>query len=614
MGAPRFVLDRFWPSNLFLGGIPGAWYDPTDLSTMFQDNTGLTPVTAVEQPVGLIFDKSQGTPAARYNRLTFSEDFGNAAWAKANITVSSNSTTAPDGTLTADTYTVTATLSAISYQDAVVSGSTITYSIYAKQNSGATDANTFAVYNLTTATILSIFTVNYATGAISHVVGSGATATAAGNGWWRLSVTHSSGVSAGNSVRVYPCFIGNSETAGESAFIWGAQLEAGSTATTYQRITSGTGGEWTPGNHASQSNAASRPTYRARYNLLTQSEDFSQAVWVKTGTGTGSAPAVTTNAATAPDGTLTADSIVFNRGAGNAVGDQSSIAQAPTVSNATYTQTVWLKAATPADVGKQLGLRNVAAASFVTVTLTADWVRYTRTETGAIANWEITNRGTITTNNTVTALVWGAQLLTAADVTATGNAYQRIAAATVYDTAAVFRPYLAFDGLDDSLSTSAINFTSTDKMTVFAGVTKSSDAASGTVVELSADVATNNGTFYMRAPNSATPDFLFLSKGTTFRFVQATPFASPSTAVLTGVGDIAAPVVVFRRNGAQVGTNALSQGTGTYGTYPLFIGRQNNAIYPLNGRLFSLIVRGAASSVTEIADTELWVNARTGAY
>jgi hypothetical protein len=178
----------------------------------------------------------------------------------------------------------------------------------------------------------------------------------------------------------------------------------------------------------------------------------------------------------------------------------------------------------------------------------------------------------------------------------------------------VFRPYLAFDGLDDSLSTSAINFTSTDKMTVFAGVTKSSDAASGTVVELSADVATNNGTFYMYAPNSATPDFLFLSKGTTFRFVQATPFASPSTAVLTGVGDIAAPVVVFRRNGAQVGTNALSQGTGTYGTYPLFIGRKNNASYPLNGRLYSLIVRGAASSTTEIFDAELWVNARTGAY
>ena len=36
----------------------GAWFDPSDMSTMFQDATGTTPVTAVEQPVGLILDKS----------------------------------------------------------------------------------------------------------------------------------------------------------------------------------------------------------------------------------------------------------------------------------------------------------------------------------------------------------------------------------------------------------------------------------------------------------------------------------------------------------------------------------------------------------------------------
>jgi hypothetical protein len=36
----------------------GAWYDPSDLSTMFQDAAGTTPVTAAGQPVGLILDKS----------------------------------------------------------------------------------------------------------------------------------------------------------------------------------------------------------------------------------------------------------------------------------------------------------------------------------------------------------------------------------------------------------------------------------------------------------------------------------------------------------------------------------------------------------------------------
>lgn len=48
------------PASLFAAGEPGVWYDPSDFSTMFQDNTGTTPVTATGQTVGLIFDKSQG--------------------------------------------------------------------------------------------------------------------------------------------------------------------------------------------------------------------------------------------------------------------------------------------------------------------------------------------------------------------------------------------------------------------------------------------------------------------------------------------------------------------------------------------------------------------------
>jgi hypothetical protein len=48
----------FSPSELFKNGEKGAWYDPSDLTTMFQDSAGTTPVTADGQPVGLIRDKS----------------------------------------------------------------------------------------------------------------------------------------------------------------------------------------------------------------------------------------------------------------------------------------------------------------------------------------------------------------------------------------------------------------------------------------------------------------------------------------------------------------------------------------------------------------------------
>src|SRR5688500_2559990 len=59
-------MNRFKTANsleaevraLFAAGEQGAWYDPSDFSTMFQDSAGTTPVTAAGQPVGKINDKS----------------------------------------------------------------------------------------------------------------------------------------------------------------------------------------------------------------------------------------------------------------------------------------------------------------------------------------------------------------------------------------------------------------------------------------------------------------------------------------------------------------------------------------------------------------------------
>jgi hypothetical protein len=51
-------LPGFSPSSLFAEGENGAWYDPSDLSTLYQDAAGTIPVTATGQPVGLVLDKS----------------------------------------------------------------------------------------------------------------------------------------------------------------------------------------------------------------------------------------------------------------------------------------------------------------------------------------------------------------------------------------------------------------------------------------------------------------------------------------------------------------------------------------------------------------------------
>lgn len=60
----------FHPSQLYTSGQQGAWYDPTDISTLFQDAAGTTPVTTNMDKVGLMLDKSGND-----NHITFS-DYG----------------------------------------------------------------------------------------------------------------------------------------------------------------------------------------------------------------------------------------------------------------------------------------------------------------------------------------------------------------------------------------------------------------------------------------------------------------------------------------------------------------------------------------------------------
>ena len=92
----RSVSGARWnPRDGLIGSDQGLWLDPSDLTTLFQDAAGTTPVTAVEQPVGLMLDKSgRGNHAfqtvstkrpvlsARVNLLTKTEDISTADWIK----------------------------------------------------------------------------------------------------------------------------------------------------------------------------------------------------------------------------------------------------------------------------------------------------------------------------------------------------------------------------------------------------------------------------------------------------------------------------------------------------------------------------------------------------
>lgn len=177
------------------------------------------------------------------------------------------------------------------------------------------------------------------------------------------------------------------------------------------------------------------------------------------------------------------------------------------------------------------------------------------------------------------------------------------------------KAYLNFDGSNDSLATPSVNFSGSNKMTVCAGITKSSDAAQGVVAELTATIASNNGGFLLAAPNSAAGNYNFANKGTTQVDNIITTYTAPITNVVTGQGDISAPSNIIRVNGAQVGSAITSsQGTGNYANAALNIGRRGGSTLPFNGRIYSLIVRGAATSAGDVAKMEAWVNSKTSAY
>lgn len=185
------------------------------------------PVTLA--PRGLLIEE------ARTNLLTYSQDWTNAAWSKANVTVTAAATASPDGTVNAQRLQATATAATnVSTAGIAATATSASFSVYVKQGSSATTANSFALRNNTTATNLVLGTLNYATGVWTYSTGStGVTVSNAGNGWWRLQISASAGITAGDLLIAYTGFLGASATAGDHLFAYGAQLEAGSFATSY---------------------------------------------------------------------------------------------------------------------------------------------------------------------------------------------------------------------------------------------------------------------------------------------------------------------------------------------------------------------------------------------
>jgi hypothetical protein len=83
---------------------------------------------------------------------------------------------------------------------------------------------------------------------------------------------------------------------------------------------------------------------------------------------------------------------------------------------------------------------------------------------------------------------------------------------------------------------------------------------------------------------------------------------------MSGQAKISTDLLKIRINGVDAGSNSADQGAGNYSNSVLYIGHRGGTTLPFNGRLYSLIIRGAESTAGQITSTETWVNRKTGAY
>jgi hypothetical protein len=176
---------------------------------------------------------------------------------------------------------------------------------------------------------------------------------------------------------------------------------------------------------------------------------------------------------------------------------------------------------------------------------------------------------------------------------------------------------VTFDGVNDQLVTPLINFTATDKMTVGIGLHVIGSASAAVALELGSDVNSVNGSFLIGAPSSVTDHSLYLRGTTTIR--AAVNNVVDGDDIIVGLFDISQVTkeleLIPRLNRTQIsGSNitwtGTDAGTGNFGNLPLYIGARSGLGNPYNGKIYQIIVRGAASTSDQVRNLENWIDSK----
>lgn len=222
-----------YPDGSFSRGTIGTYFDVLGVMQTAAINSPrftYNPTTLAFE--GLLIEQ------ASTNLITYSAQFDNAAWTKSASTVTANAVIAPDGTTTADKLVEnTSNSQHLIIQNITLSTGTYCFSGYLKAGErnlvqlNRTDTGGFgAQFNLTTGSVLGF------SGFTS------VTLTAINNGWYRFSaiLTLSTGATVGYGLQPLDAtgaaiYTGNGTS---GIYLWGAQVEAGSKATSCIATTS----------------------------------------------------------------------------------------------------------------------------------------------------------------------------------------------------------------------------------------------------------------------------------------------------------------------------------------------------------------------------------------
>jgi len=356
--------------------------------------------------------------------------------------------------------------------------------------------------------------------------------------------------------------------------------------------TFGTGVETLPdlsprNNPFSQATPSSRGAWfrepkRGRVNVITPSEDYQNIVWAKTAAGAGSVPTYQGVGSASP---VSATSQIWRFQAGGTDSTDRSFIIQTVVVTGDYRGSIFVRnlQAFPVTIWANV------TTSETHVLPPGEWVRVTFTRP-AIASSGF-RFGAIGSSSGAAAFdleVSGSQCET--DTGAPTN-YQRVT--TAFDvTEAGQRDCFGvrFDGTDDWYER-AIDFSGTDKVTVFVAMRRRSDAARGTVLELTSSIDSNNGAFHLTAPNAASATFGFESKGTTLRDAVITQ-AMGNPRIITAIGDISGDLASIQVDNGTPTTNTGDQGSGNYANSTLYLGRRGGSSLSLNGDIFAVIAAG----------------------